>query len=363
MISRFRKGLESTNMSIDNRLRLMADFKIAVVESVLEPKWVKDDNKRSLEEIAKYFASRVSDLIEGRFDIDKATTATDDKKEQSDSCMGAFVQYSDGQVSGVEETSLAAQGFKIGDVVKHKKADLWTYFKIKSLGKNTVELNPFNTFTGALNHSELQQVDMDVFSKNWTHHKKQIEEHDGVEIKLSDLDASIFKAMVVSCMGELLKLDRSSVRVFKSPESAVFSLKACDPEELMIPPVTTNISAAKADNHDGKNIMVNLEGQTIKLAPQKDSECMHAFWFLDVKDDVTKCNLQLVDKIFYTKRPSVKNPNTNTVIPVTIPVAVNFKPIAEHDRLVLHRPAVQKKTENKREAALILSSSDKKAKK
>ena len=206
---------------------------------------------------------------------------------------------------------------------------------------------------------------MTDFKSNWKTVKYIIEEYvDGVEITASDLNTSILKGMVSSCMGELMKLNRASLRVFKHPETAVFSESACGTGEIVIPPVSKAIIAVDgADKLDAKSIVAKIEGQSFKIAPQVDKKCYHAFWLLDTSSDASKCNLELIEKIMYTKRPSVKTPNSNTVIPVTFTVAVNFKPIAEKDRLVLHRPAAPKQvTTAKREAALVLKDCSKKAK-
>ena len=350
MIFRYRKALESSDITVDNRLRLMADFKVAVVESVMQPKW-RAGNKKTLTEIASQMTSAICD---GNTPNDTTAHAGKSESQQPD-VMGQFVQYSNGQVLAIEETSMAAKGFKIGDVVSIKKGSKWEMHKIKDFGKNTVELNPFNKWTGELNQTELVQVSMIDFNSNWRPVKHQIEEYDGVEITASDLDATVLKGMVSSCMGELMKLNRSSLRVFKNPETAVFSEAACGTGEIVIPPVSKTIIAVDdANKLDGKSIMAKIEGHSFKLASQVDKKCYHAFWFLETSSDASKCNLELIEKIIYTKRPSVKTPNNNTVIPVTFTVAVNFKPIAEKDRLVLHRPAAPKQVTEKREAALIL---------
>ena len=99
--------------------------------------------------------------------------------------------------------------------------------------------------------------------------------------------------------------------------------------------------------------MVTVEGQNFKLGQQQDKKCVAAFWiFMEVNRERNKCN----------KGPSIKTPNNNTIVTDNFPVAVNFKPIKERERLVLYRPAVAKSVDKKREAPLVLAGG-KKAKK
>ena len=79
-----------------------------------------------------------------------------------------------------------------------------------------------------------------------------------------------------------------------------------------------------------------------------DKKSFAAFWFLEVKRERKKCNLELVDKTLFTKRPSIKTPNNNTKVNVNFPAAVNFKPNEARENLVLYRPAVAKPVEKKR---------------
>ena len=259
---------------------------------------------------------------------------------------------------------MAAKGFKIGDVVKHRKTDVWALFKIQDINKDTIDLNPFDEWEGTLNQSELTKVQTQTFIKEWTHTLKTIEEYAGTAISASDVDPLVFKAMVTSCMGELMNQDRSSVRIFKSPELSVFSVEAYETNTLVIVPATKTIIAH--DDKDGdlnsKAILVTVEGHYFKLGQQQDKKCYAAFWCLEVNHERNKCNLELVDKTMFTKRPSITTPNNNTIVTVNFPVAVNFKPIKERERLVLYRPAVAKPVEKKREAPLVLAGG-KKAKK
>ena len=237
-------------------------------------------------------------------------------------------------------------------------------FKIQDINKDTIDLNPFDEWEGTLNQSELTKVQTQTFIKEWTHTLKTIQESAGTAISASDVDPLVFKAMVTSCMGELMNQDRSSVRIFKSPELSVFSVEAYETNTLVIVPATKTITAHDDKNGDlnSKAILVTVEGQNFKLGQQQDKKCFAAFWFLEVNRERNKCNLELVDKTMFTKGPSIKTPNNNTIVTVNFPVAVNFKPIKERERLVLYRPAVAKSVEKKREAPLVLAGG-KKAKK
>ena len=241
---------------------------------------------------------------------------------------------------------------------------MWALFKINGINKDTIDLNPFDKWEGTLNQSELAIVHTQTFIKEWTLTSKTIDEYAETAISASDVDPIVLKAMVTSCMGELMKQDRSSVRIFKSPELSVFSVEAYETNTLVIVPVTKTITAH--DDKDGdlnsKDILATIEGHKFKLCPQMDKKSFAAFWFLEVKRERKKCNLELVDKTLFTKRPSIKTPNNNTIVNVNFPAAVNFKPIEAREHLVLYRPAVATPVEKKRDLHLVLADG-KKAKK
>ena len=63
IIIRVCAALGSSTISTEHRLRLLADFKVAVVEHVIQRKGCKE--KRDLETIAKEFASQIAAIVEG----------------------------------------------------------------------------------------------------------------------------------------------------------------------------------------------------------------------------------------------------------------------------------------------------------
>ena len=256
---------------------------------------------------------------------------------------------------------MSAKGFHIGDVVKHRKSDAWSLFKIKDIGEN-IDLNPFDTWDGTLNQSELKQITSETFIKEWQHSSKQIEELSGTYINGEALEPVVVKNMLTCCMTGLLKQENASVRIFKAPESSVCSAAKYEEQALCIVPVTKTITTSDAQSA-WKDVLATCEGHRFKLQSQQDSKCMATFWYLDIKTDRSKCNLELIDKTFYTKRPLHKTPNANAIVNVVIPVAVNFKAFGDRERLVLYRPAGPKPEDNKkREAPLVLASGAKKTK-
>ena len=148
----------------------------------------------------------------------------------------------------------------------------------------------------------------------------------------------VVKGMVASCMDELLKCGNASVRIFKSPEAAVFSTKAYEANTLIIAPVTLHLNEAK--DSDANKTIATCDGYKYKLEKLKDAKCMSTFWFLEVNKDRSKCNLEIIDKTMFAKRPSQKSPNNNAIVQVVFPIACNFKPIADRERLTLYRPMV-----------------------
>ena len=107
MITRFRSALESSTIATEHRLRLLADFKVAVVEQVIQRKGCKEKN--SMEDVASEFASRMAALVSA---CNIMPSDGDEEKETE--------PHVDGQVDGIEKTNMAAKGFKIGDVVNRR---------------------------------------------------------------------------------------------------------------------------------------------------------------------------------------------------------------------------------------------------
>ena len=175
-------------------------------------------------------------------------------------------------------------------------------------------------------------------------------------LKVSDFEKMTLKSMLESCMMELIKINLSSVRLLKSPEVAVFSMEKYEPQGLVMVPATMsttehNVTEAEAS----RTFLATIEGKLFKLQTQLEKIGIWAFWFLDIKHERDKCNLELVDKKAFTKWPSQKTPNNNAIVPITFPVTVNFKPIDDRERLVLYRPAVAKREERQKQPTLVFA--------
>ena len=112
MITRFRSALESSTVATEHRLRLLADFKVAVVEHVIQRKGYKAKNHNNLEDIASEFASRMAAFVGGGCARNIMPSDMEEEKE-TEAPNGEFVTYVDGQVDGIEKTTnMAAKGFK-----------------------------------------------------------------------------------------------------------------------------------------------------------------------------------------------------------------------------------------------------------
>jgi hypothetical protein len=286
---------------------------------------------------------------------------------------GRFVTYNDdGQVSGVGRTHLATKGFKVGDFVKPRKSDNWTMFKVKEISEDgNVDVNPVDKLEGTVNQSELTTIDRNTFVKDWTITKCTIEIMEEFPKYDASKDVSMseftLKHLVMSCMEELIKLHPApAIRIYKSPHNTIIAMEAFASGELVLAPGTKTITIPDKDDkqkylESSKAISAIAESKEFKLQPNTDKKFVCPFWYVTVNHKREKCNLELINKVVNTKRPSTKDKNTTPIIPVSFPCAVNFKAIAKHDELVLYRPGVQAKLE-KREAPLVLTGTAKKSK-
>ena len=139
MIIRFRSALASTAITPDERLRFLADFKVAVVEAVMQRKGSKE--KRNLATIAADFAGELAS-IHGGTAPSNIVPAAAEADEGVGNASGEFVTYMHGEAEGMGKIQMAAQGFHVGDVVKHRKSSSWSLYKIKDISESMVDLNP-----------------------------------------------------------------------------------------------------------------------------------------------------------------------------------------------------------------------------
>ena len=369
MISRFRSTLTKSGVAHHHRLRLMAEFKEAVVEAALQRKGSPE--KRDLNTIAAAFAKQVADLVSGEVSIDAEPQEADQITENN--IDGRFVTYNDeGQVSGVGRTHLATKGFKVGDFVKPRKSDNWTMYKVKEISEDgNVDVNPVDKLEGTVNQSELTTIDRNTFVKDWAITKCGIEIMEEFPKYDASKDASMteftLKHLVMSCMEELIKMHPApDVRIYKSPQNTIIAMAAFANGELILVPGTKAITIIDKDDkkkssESYRTVSAIAESKEFKLQPNTDKKFVCPFWYVTANHNREKCNLELINKVVNTKRPSTKDKNNNPIIPVSFPCAVNFKDIAKHDELVLYRPGVQAKAE-KREAPLVLAGTVKKSK-
>ena len=120
--------------------------------------------------------------------------------------------------------------------------------------------------------------------------------------------------------------------------------------------------AQQSSSESSKTVVAIAENKGFKLQPYTtNKKFVCPFWYVTVKHEREKCNLELQNRFVNTRRPTVNDKNTSPIIPVAFPCAVNFTAIAKHAELVLYRPGVQAKQE-KREAPLVLRGTAKKPK-
>ena len=370
MISRLRSTIAKSEVAHHHRLRLIAEFKEAVVEAALQRKGSPE--KRDLETIAAAFAKEIADLVNG--EVNHAAKPEPADQITDNNIDGRFVTYNDdGQVSGVGRTHLASKGFKVGDFVKPRKADNWTIYKVREISEEgNVDVNPVDKMEGTVNQSELTTIDRKTFCTDWVTSRCTIEimeefpKYDAInDVSMPDFT---LKHLVTSCMEELIKRHPTpALRIYKSPHNIIVAMEAFANGELVLVPGTKVITiqdddAQQSSSESSKTVVAIAENKGFKLQPYTtDKKFVCPFWYVTVKHEREKCNLELQNRFVNTRRPTANDKNTSPIIPVAFPCAVNFTAIAKHAELVLYRPGVQAKQE-KREAPLVLRGTAKKPK-
>ena len=363
MITRTRSTLNKSTLKPHDRLRLLAEFKEAVVEAAMQRKGSPET--RSIEEIAADFAKKFADMVSGKIVAEKPEAEPTIEHEID----GRFVTYNDdGQVSAPGRIVVATKGFKVGDFVKPRKANSWCQYKIKEISDTgDVYVMPIDKIEGTVNHSELSTIERDLFCKDWHMSTTKIEIMEDFPKNQASNDDSMteftLKNLVMSCMEEIIKVHPApELRIYKSPQTCIIAMKEFALGEVVLVPGTKAISKVSSAEQ-AKVVVAIADGIMFKLHSNMDKQFICPFWFVTVNHQREKCNLELVTKIVNTKRPSMKDKNNNPVIPVSFQCAVNFKAIEMHAELVLYRPAAAAAvTPAKHEAPLVLAGAVKKPK-
>ena len=154
-----------------------------------------------------------------------------------------------GQANAIGHTHLASKGFKVGDQVKHRKANFRTFHQIKDIHEDDgkVDLNPIDQTEGTANQSELTTIDAYTFLKEWSPNRSRIEILEACPKNNASnacLKAFTMRSMVASCMEELIKtnvVNGADLRIFTQPAVSVFALNNIDEQKLVLVPATKKL--------------------------------------------------------------------------------------------------------------------------
>jgi hypothetical protein len=284
MISRSRLTLNKSTLKQHDRLRLLAEFKEAVVEAAMQRK--ASPETRDLDQVAVDFAKQFSDMVDGK------VAASEPKVEpttEPDEVDGRFVTYdADGQVSAPGRILVATKGFKVGDFVKPRKANAWCQYKIKEISETgAVFVMPVDKIEGTVNHSELSTIERDLFCKDWQMSTTKIEIMDeypkneaGNDVSMSEFT---LRNLVMSCMEELIKVHSApALRIYKSPQTCVIAMQTFEKGQVVLVPGTKAISTASSAEQT-KVVSAIGDGTQFKLQSNMDKKFVCPFCFVNVK--------------------------------------------------------------------------------
>jgi hypothetical protein len=178
---------------------------------------------------------------------------------------------------------------------------------------------------------------------------------------VSDIIIQVVKGKAMECVYKLVsEWEPPAVMLMTAPERKVIAKTKHGIGQLYITPATTNIevlaqTSKKVCPRKSIECAFGTDNYRVLLHPMSaKTDFTNPFWHLKVVNKKDDANMELVERTYRFKAPTIAKQNTNKDELLTIYVATTFKSITVDEELVLFRDQPEEDAKPKRSTAAFI---------